>query len=98
MLLAKLAGAMKASLSGAAATFAALPAQMARLLAALEEKRGAEAPATAAAAGTEVPAREEEAPEAAEATTSDAGTPAAAEASSGDTSTGDTSTGGAEKS
>ena len=40
VLLAKLAGAMKASLSGAAATFAALPTQMARLLAALEEKRG----------------------------------------------------------
>jgi len=40
VLLAKLAGAMKASLAGAAATFAALPTQMARLLAALEEKRG----------------------------------------------------------
>ena len=50
VLLAKLAGAMKASLSGAAATFAALPAQMARLLAALEEKRAAEGPPTAAAA------------------------------------------------
>lgn len=43
VLLAKLAGAMKASLSGAAATFAALPSQMARLLAALEEKRAAQA-------------------------------------------------------
>ncbi|HTP15723.1 MAG TPA: 50S ribosomal protein L10 [Streptosporangiaceae bacterium] len=42
VLLAKLAGAMKASLSGAAATFAALPVQMARLAAALEEKRSAE--------------------------------------------------------
>jgi large subunit ribosomal protein L10 len=41
VLLAKLAGAMKASLAGAAATFNALPAQMARLLAALEEKRAA---------------------------------------------------------
>jgi large subunit ribosomal protein L10 len=41
--IAKLAGAMKASLSGAAATFAALPTQLARLLAALEEKRAAEA-------------------------------------------------------
>jgi large subunit ribosomal protein L10 len=40
VLLAKLAGAMKASLAGAAATFAALPTQMARLLAALEEKQG----------------------------------------------------------
>jgi len=53
VLLAKLAGAMKASMSGAAATFAALPSQLARLLAALEEKRGgapgdADAPADAA--------------------------------------------------
>lgn len=45
VLLAKLAGAMKASLAGAAGTFAALPVQMARLLAALEAKRAAEAPA-----------------------------------------------------
>ncbi|HEX3923593.1 MAG TPA: 50S ribosomal protein L10 [Streptosporangiaceae bacterium] len=49
VVLAKLAGAMKASMAGAAATFAALPSQMARLLAALEEKQqqaegGAEAP------------------------------------------------------
>ncbi len=47
VLLAKLAGAMKASLANAAGTFAALPAQMARLLAALEEKRAAAAPAPA---------------------------------------------------
>jgi large subunit ribosomal protein L10 len=39
VLLAKLAGAMKASMAGAAATFAALPVNMARLLAALEEKQ-----------------------------------------------------------
>ena len=57
VLLAKLAGAMKASLSGAAASFAALPAQMARLLAALEEQKAAAgppadgAPADAAPAG-----------------------------------------------
>jgi large subunit ribosomal protein L10 len=51
VLLAKLAGAMKASLAGAAATFNALPAQMARLLAALEEKR-------AAAGGPSAPASE----------------------------------------
>ena len=50
VLLAKLAGAMKASMSGAAATFAALPAQLARLLAALEQKRAAEGPADGAAA------------------------------------------------
>jgi large subunit ribosomal protein L10 len=43
VLLAKLAGAMKASTAGAAATFAALPVQMARLLAALQEKQGGEA-------------------------------------------------------
>src|SRR6202020_3129209 len=42
VLLAKLAGAMKASLSSAAATFAALPTQMARLASALEAKRAAE--------------------------------------------------------
>ena len=47
VLLAKLAGAMKASASGAAATFAALPAQMARLLAALQEKRASEAQGSA---------------------------------------------------
>lgn len=39
VLLAKLAGAMKASLAGAASTFDALPVQMARLLGALEQKR-----------------------------------------------------------
>jgi large subunit ribosomal protein L10 len=39
VLLAKLAGAMKAAMSGAAATFAALPTQLARLLAALEAKQ-----------------------------------------------------------
>jgi large subunit ribosomal protein L10 len=42
VLLAMLAGAMKASMARAAATFAALPTQMARLAAALEEKRAAE--------------------------------------------------------
>jgi large subunit ribosomal protein L10 len=67
VLLAKLAGAMKASMAGAAATFAALPQQMVRLVAALEAKRAAEAPAaevataeaaTAEAATAEVPAAE----------------------------------------
>jgi large subunit ribosomal protein L10 len=57
VLLAKLAGAMKASMAGAAATMAALPVQMARLLGALEAKRTAEAPAEAAApADGEAPA------------------------------------------
>ena len=69
VLLAKLAGAMKATMAGAAATFAALPTQMARLLAALEQKRAAEGPAAdsgpaaAAAAPAEVPA-DEDGPEA----------------------------------
>ena len=40
VLLAKLAGAMKANLSKAAATFQAPIAQMARLVAALQEKQG----------------------------------------------------------
>src|SRR3984885_7643881 len=56
VLLAKLAGAMKASLAGAAATFNALPVQMAQLAEALRVKREAggettgEAPAAEAAA------------------------------------------------
>ena len=62
VLLAKLAGAMKASMSGAAATFAALPTKMARLLAALEEKRAAENPAAAQAAAGEAPASDAAAP------------------------------------
>ncbi len=53
VLLAKLAGAMKATMSGAAATFAALPSQMARLMAALEEKKSAEGGTGPAAAGDE---------------------------------------------
>ena len=58
VLLAKLAGAMKASMAGAAATFAALPVQMARLLGALEQKRAEEGPPPPAAtvpAGPEGP-------------------------------------------
>ena len=51
VLLAKLAGAMKASLVGAAATFSALPAQMARLLAALEQKKAEGGGAVPAAVG-----------------------------------------------
>jgi len=49
VLLAKLAGAMKANLSKAAALFNAPASQMARLAAALQEKMAAEAPAEAAA-------------------------------------------------
>ena len=48
VLLAKLAGAMKANLSKAAGLFTAQQAQAARLFAALQEKKAAEAPAEAA--------------------------------------------------
>jgi len=50
VLLAKLAGAMKANLSKAAGLFNAPASQVARLVAALQEKRAAEAPAEAAEA------------------------------------------------
>ncbi|HEU0191220.1 MAG TPA: 50S ribosomal protein L10 [Mycobacterium sp.] len=55
VLLAKLAGAMKANLSKAAGLFNAPASQVARLAAALQEKRAAEAPAEAAAAPAETP-------------------------------------------
>jgi len=57
VLLAMLAGAMKASMANAAATFAALPAQMARLAAALQAKREGEdgAPAPAGTPGGPAP-------------------------------------------
>jgi large subunit ribosomal protein L10 len=59
VLLAMLAGAMKASMARAAATMAALPTQMARLAAALEAKRAAAAPAEAEApVGEAAPAAE----------------------------------------
>jgi large subunit ribosomal protein L10 len=72
VLLAMLAGAMKASMARAAATMAALPTQMARLAAALEAKRAAEAPAAEAAApaqGAPAEAAPVEAPAAAAADT-----------------------------
>ena len=79
VLLAKLAGAMKANLSKAAALFNAPASQVARLAAALQEKLAAEAPAEAPAdaaaeapadAAAEAPAEAAEAPaEAAEAPT-----------------------------
>ncbi|MCW2641745.1 MAG: rplJ [Dactylosporangium sp.] len=55
VLLAKLAGAMKASMSKAAATFQAPLAQAVRLAAALQDKRAAEGGAEAAPAGAEAP-------------------------------------------
>jgi large subunit ribosomal protein L10 len=63
VLLAKLAGAMKASMAGAAATFAALPQQMARLAAALEAKRAAEAPAASAEPASGAPDVSDEQPD-----------------------------------
>ena len=63
VLLAKVAGAMKANLSKAAGLFNAPASQMVRLAAALQEKRAAEAPAEAAA--PEAAAPEAAAPEAA---------------------------------
>jgi large subunit ribosomal protein L10 len=62
VLLAKLAGAMKANLSKAAGLFNAPASQMARLAAALQEKKAAEAPAEAAAPEAAAPAAEAEAP------------------------------------
>jgi large subunit ribosomal protein L10 len=60
VLLAKLAGAMKANLSKAAATFQAPITQMARLAAALQEKKAADAPAaTEAEAAGDTAAAEE---------------------------------------
>jgi large subunit ribosomal protein L10 len=64
VLLANLAGAMKANLSKAAGLFNAPASQMARLAAALQEKRAAEAPAEAAAPEAAVPAAEAPAAEA----------------------------------
>ena len=56
VLLAKLAGAMKASLAGAAATFNALPVQMAQLAEALRAKRAAADGDAAGEASTETDA------------------------------------------
>jgi large subunit ribosomal protein L10 len=64
VLLAKLAGAMKANLSKAAGLFNAPASQVARLAAALQEKKAAEAPAEAAAPAAEAPAAEAESTEA----------------------------------
>jgi large subunit ribosomal protein L10 len=83
VLLAKLAGAMKANLSKAAGLFNAPASQIARLAAALQEKRAAEEPAAPAEApaaeapAAEAPAAEESAPEAPAAETEATETPAA---------------------
>jgi large subunit ribosomal protein L10 len=95
VLLAKLAGAMKASMAGAAATFNALPVQLAQLAEALRTKRAeaeggapeASAPEASApeASAPEASAPEASAPEAdaAEASAAEAGTPDA-QAAAGD--------------
>ncbi len=95
VLLAKLAGAMKASMAGAAATFAALPVQMARLLAALEEKRAAQAPEGAAPEATAVESTVVEST-AVESTAADAGgdaAPPAGESAAAQTATGESAAG-----
>ncbi len=89
VLLAKLAGAMKASMAGAAATFAALPSQMARLLGALEQKKAADGDGGSAVAAAASPGPEGPAPEAAEAAPEAA--PAAPEAAAGPETTEDSS-------
>jgi large subunit ribosomal protein L10 len=83
VLLAKLAGAMKANLSKAAGLFNAPASQIARLAAALQEKRAAEEPAAPAEApaaeapAAEAPAAEDSAPEAPAAEAEATETPAA---------------------
>jgi large subunit ribosomal protein L10 len=74
VLLAKLAGAMKASLAGAAATFNALPVQMAQLAEALRAKRAAAEDTGPGEAGTAdaAPASSDAAPASSDATSSDA--------------------------
>ncbi|ORW29128.1 50S ribosomal protein L10 [Mycobacterium paraense] len=81
VLLAKLAGAMKGNLAKAAGLFAAPTSQMARLLAALQEKKPAEAsaPEPAAPVAEAAAAPAEETPEAPAETTESAETPASAE-------------------
>ena len=83
VLLAKLAGAMKANLSKAAGLFNAPASQIARLAAALQEKRAADEPAAPAEApaaeapAAEAPAAEDSAPEVPAAETEATETPAA---------------------
>ena len=78
VLLAKLAGAMKGNLTKAAGLFQAPLSQVARLAAALQEKKAADAPAA------EAPAADDSAPEAAAADTTPETDAAAADAASDD--------------
>jgi large subunit ribosomal protein L10 len=84
VLLAKLAGAMKASLAGAAATFNALPVQMAQLAEALRAKREAGGESVPATEAAEVAEPAEPAEPAAEAATDVQDTAPAAETSAAD--------------
>jgi large subunit ribosomal protein L10 len=77
VLLAKLAGAMKANLSKAAGLFNAPASQVARLAAALQEKRAAEEPAAPAEAPAEAPAPQAPAAEAPAAEAAETEAPAA---------------------
>ena len=79
VLLAKLAGAMKGNMAKAAALFNAPASQIARLAAALQEKKAAEAPAGSAAAAEPAPAAESTPEPASEAATEAPETPAEAE-------------------
>lgn len=90
VLLSKLAGAMKGSLTKAVSTFAAPLSQMARLLGALEAQGGAAAEAPAAEA--EAPAAEAEAPAADAEPAGDAGTEDNAPTAEADVADGETST------
>lgn len=81
VLLAKLAGAMKASMSGAASLFLAPLSQSARLLAAYQDKLAKEGPAATETAADETPASEEsDAPAPQEAPAAEVDVDAAAEA------------------
>jgi len=82
VLLAMLAGAMKANLAKAASLFSAPASQVARLAAALQEKRAAEGETLPAEAGTDAPESETPEPEtpAADATEAPAEAPEATEA------------------
>src|SRR5689334_3132075 len=90
VLLAKLAGAMKASLAGAAATFNALPVQMAQIAEALRAKRAEAEGGAPEASAPEASAPEASAPEAS-APEASAAEASAAEASAAEASTAEAS-------
>ena len=97
VLLARLAGGMKASMSKAAAVLNALPVQMAQLAEALRVKQeaagGAAAGDAAAASSTAEPSADEPSPGEASTDEPSPGEPSTGEPSTGEASTGETSTG-----